>query len=251
MIKKILISFFVIIWFLSFQNIWLAADLTPEEERLAQEEANAFQTQLEAENTSAKANSNQSNSDKNFENALNKEFEAQQKLDNLREQDPTNTEAINLAEQELKSASADADLKNASANAADDRADAANENLDDANQAVDNATDAADCESWKDDLSNHCFEIQTNKLAPGLTIWGGSTKEKIDVLLGDIIQKLMIALWSLSFLIMTIWAWFMIMYNGQDELLSKWKTIFMSWIISMLVALCSYYLVSLVRFILY
>jgi hypothetical protein len=43
----------------------------------------------------------------------------------------------------------------------------------------------------------------------------------------------------------------MIFYHGQDELLSKGKSIFMSGLIALIVALASYYIVSLVRFILY
>jgi hypothetical protein len=62
---------------------------------------------------------------------------------------------------------------------------------------------------------------------------------------------LMIGLGSVSLLIMTIWAWYMIIFHGQDELLSKWKYIFMSWIIALVVALSSYYIVSLLRYLLY
>lgn len=61
----------------------------------------------------------------------------------------------------------------------------------------------------------------------------------------------MIAIWVISLLVMTIWAWYMIFYHWQDELLSKGKSIFNSWIIALIVALSSYYIVSLVRLILY
>jgi len=69
--------------------------------------------------------------------------------------------------------------------------------------------------------------------------------------LGTIIQKLMIGLGSIAAVIMSIGAGYMILNAGQDELLSKWKSIFMSWIIAMVVSLTSYYLVSLVRYILF
>jgi hypothetical protein len=62
---------------------------------------------------------------------------------------------------------------------------------------------------------------------------------------------MMIALGSLSVLIMTIWGWYIIMHNWQDELLSKWKSIFMSWVYAMSVALSSYYIISIVRYLLY
>lgn len=80
--------------------------------------------------------------------------------------------------------------------------------------------------------------------------WDNSS-EVLNRTLGTIIQKLMVALWVLSVLIMTVWAWYIILYHGQDELLSKGKSIFMAWITALVVALSSYYLVSILRFILY
>jgi hypothetical protein len=73
----------------------------------------------------------------------------------------------------------------------------------------------------------------------------------VNFALGTIIQKLMIGLGSLSVLIMTIWAWYIVLHNGQDELLNKWKSIFMSGIYAMAIALSSYYLITIVRYILY
>ena len=78
-----------------------------------------------------------------------------------------------------------------------------------------------------------------------------TSTQTINNTLWTIIQKLMIALWFISAFIMTIWAWYMILYHGQDEFLTKWKNIFMAWIISLVVALASYQLVSFIRFILY
>lgn len=80
---------------------------------------------------------------------------------------------------------------------------------------------------------------------------GWNAKKTLNTTLWTIIQKLMIWLGSISLLIMSIWAWFMILYSGHDELLSKWKSIFNAWIIALVVALLSYYLVSLLRFVLY
>jgi hypothetical protein len=89
-----------------------------------------------------------------------------------------------------------------------------------------------------------------------ITPWGDNLEwddreQVINNFFGNLIQTLMIWLGSLALLIMTIWAWYMILAHGQDELLSKWKSIFMSWIISLVVALTSYYLVAFVRFLLY
>jgi hypothetical protein len=110
------------------------------------------------------------------------------------------------------------------------------------------------CE-WKNCINSQDFEIRVSDIAPGgqFVAKQGFTKtsEVVNFILGTIIQKLMIALWSLALIIMTIWAWYMILAHGQDELLSKWKSIFISGIISLIVALSSYYLVSFIRFILY
>ena len=108
-----------------------------------------------------------------------------------------------------------------------------------------------------DCLNSSTFEIKVND-----TIWIGfstneefndlsDSKQKINFVLWTIIQKLMIALWVLSVLIMTVGWGYIIMYHWQDELLSKGKSIFMSGVIALVVALSSYYIVSALRFILY
>ena len=102
------------------------------------------------------------------------------------------------------------------------------------------------------DLTSPNFVIHIWDITPwdnSLVEW--TVKNTLNNIIWTVIQKLMIALWAISLFVMTIWAWYMILYHGQDELLSKWKSIFMAWIISLVVALSSYYLVSLVRFILY
>ena len=77
------------------------------------------------------------------------------------------------------------------------------------------------------------------------------TNTGTNILLGTVIQKLMVALGILSVLIMTVWGGYIILYHGQDELLSKGKSIFMSGIIALVIALSSYMIVGLLRFILY
>ena len=109
----------------------------------------------------------------------------------------------------------------------------------------------AEC-TWTNCINKTSFSISTEKL----WLWWhelikNDTEATVNNILWTIIQKLMIGLGSVAFLIMTIWAWFMILYHGQDELLSKWKYIFMSWIIALVVALSSYYIVSLLRYLLY
>ncbi len=108
--------------------------------------------------------------------------------------------------------------------------------------------------SWEDELCSNSFQINVWDITPWwekLKLKWNNVKEKINFLLWTIIQKLMIALGTLALLIMTIWAWYMIFYHWQDELLSKWKSIFMSWVIALIVALSSYYIISFIRFILY
>lgn len=103
------------------------------------------------------------------------------------------------------------------------------------------------------DFTSSNFMIDTSDFSP----WGKklkkwtTAKEQTNFLLGTIIQKLMIALWVIALFIMTIGAWYMILYHGQDEYLTKWKNIFIAWIFSLIIALSSYYLVNLVGFILY
>jgi len=111
-----------------------------------------------------------------------------------------------------------------------------------------------DPEQW---WSWDCIDKKTFMFNTGSGFWIGpsfrwsNTSEWANVLLGTIIQKLMVALGVLSVLIMTVGWGYIILYHGQDELLSKGKSIFMSWIIALVIALSSYMIVGLLRFILY
>ena len=103
-------------------------------------------------------------------------------------------------------------------------------------------------------LNSPSFTIDvswTAWLMPNNLLEWENTTQRVNFLLWTIIQKLMIALWVLSVFIMTVGWWYMIMNNWQDELLNKWKKIFMSGIIAMVIALSSYIIISLFRFILY
>lgn len=106
----------------------------------------------------------------------------------------------------------------------------------------------------ENDITSRWFEIKVDTFTPWLkleSIGAENTNQVINYTLGTIIQRLMIALWSFSLIIMTIWAWYIILHNWQDELLNKWKSIFMSWVYALVVALSAYYLVSIVRFIIF
>jgi hypothetical protein len=110
---------------------------------------------------------------------------------------------------------------------------------------------------WSDsrnpnDISSKSFEIDTSLFSIGwdsLKWW--DSKTTINNTLWEVIKKLMIALWVVSLFVMTVWAWYMIMYHWHDEYLSKWKNIFVWWITALIVALSSYYLVNFIWYILY
>ncbi len=127
-------------------------------------------------------------------------------------------------------------------------------NLNKYNDKVDNFKDNARtkgcAESWNC-IDKETFRIDVSTISPWMSIQKWSTSKTINYALGTIIQTLMIGLGSLSLLIMTVGAWYMVLHNWQDELLNKWKSIFMSWIYSMIVALSSYYIIVIVRYILY
>ena len=107
------------------------------------------------------------------------------------------------------------------------------------------------CADSKGCLDKTSFMIDVSSLSPWLEVWWSTTSQRVNWLLWTIIQKMMIALASISVLLMTVWGGYIILHNWQDELLSKWKAIFMSWIYAIVIALSSYYLISIVRYILY
>ncbi len=73
----------------------------------------------------------------------------------------------------------------------------------------------------------------------------------VNNVLMTVLEKLILVFWACAIFIMTIWAWYMIIYHGQDEFLSKWKSIFMSGIIALVVALSAWIIVRLFSFLLY
>lgn len=108
------------------------------------------------------------------------------------------------------------------------------------------------CDPSEDAICSDKFMIPTNDFSPG---WAGlnknSSEKTINWFMTVLIKKLMVALGSLALLIMVVWAWFMIFAMWKDENLNKWKTIFKAWLISLAIALSSYYMVSFLSYILY
>ena len=102
------------------------------------------------------------------------------------------------------------------------------------------------------DITSPGFMINVWDIAPGWSeLDGGSAVGTWEKVLQTIITKLMIAFWVLALLVMTIGWGYMIFYHGQDDLLSKWKTIFSAWLIALAVALSAWILVKVVAYILY
>lgn len=107
------------------------------------------------------------------------------------------------------------------------------------------------CAETKDCIDKTSFIIKVDDISPWMAAWAWDTKENVNFLLWTIIQNLMIALWSLALFVMTVWAWYILLHHWEDEFLSKWKTIFMSGVYALIVSLGSYYLISIVRYILF
>lgn len=108
------------------------------------------------------------------------------------------------------------------------------------------------CEASEDAICSDKFMIPTNDFSPGWEWLNKNSSEKtINWFMTVLIKKLMVALGSLALLIMVVWAWFMIFAMWKDENLNKWKTIFKAWLISLAIALSSYYMVSFLSYILY
>jgi len=101
-------------------------------------------------------------------------------------------------------------------------------------------------------LSSPDFVIDTWLFSPGWSTIKKDTAEKtVQSLLLTIIEKLIIVIWVLALAIMVIWAWFMIIYHGEDSLLTKWKNIFMGWIYGIVLALSAEIIVKFVAYLLY
>lgn len=96
------------------------------------------------------------------------------------------------------------------------------------------------------------FTINVGDITPTSSALGGAgSSETINNALTTILNKLIIIFGALAVLIMTIGAGFMIIYHGQDDLLSRWKSIFMAGIIALVVALSAGLIVQIFAYILY
>ena len=107
------------------------------------------------------------------------------------------------------------------------------------------------------DITKSDFIIDVWQITPGnakiieSTEWWDGAVDRTNFALGYIIQRLMLLIGWVALFIMTIWSWFMILHRWDDGMLSKWKDIFWAGIIGLIIALCSYYIVALARFLIY
>ncbi|MDA9129319.1 hypothetical protein N9J72_02480 [Candidatus Gracilibacteria bacterium] len=98
------------------------------------------------------------------------------------------------------------------------------------------------------------FKISVGAITPGGTSLINEqtgTEGTVDNILTEILNKLILVFGAFSILIMTIGAGYMIIYHGQDEFLSKGKSIFISGIIALAVALSAGLIVQLFTILLY
>jgi hypothetical protein len=106
--------------------------------------------------------------------------------------------------------------------------------------------------SLEADITDTSFTIDVGTITPGgnalIRDGAGATVENV---LAITLNKLIVVFWVLAVFIMTIGAWYMIIYHWQDELLSKWKSIFFSGIIALVVALSAWIIVNLFTYLLY
>ena len=105
--------------------------------------------------------------------------------------------------------------------------------------------------AW-DDITKTDFTISVGTIAPGWTsLIGDNSTETVDNVLTTILNKLILVFGVVAVFIMTIGAGYMIIYHWQDEFLSKWKSIFLSGIISLAIALSAWVIVNLFKYLLY
>jgi len=113
------------------------------------------------------------------------------------------------------------------------------------------------CTGWPDAICSQNFEIKVSDILPFWDVswinekldgWWKKTAESLVII---ITEKLLIWLWSIALIIMTIWWWYMIFYHWQDDMLSKGKKIFISWIVALIVALSSSIIIKFFTYIVY
>lgn len=103
-----------------------------------------------------------------------------------------------------------------------------------------------------DDITSKSFEINVGTITPGGTsLIADGAGVTVTNFLGVVLDKLILVFWACAVFIMTIGWGYMIIYHGQDDLLSKGKSIFMAGLLALVVALSAGIIVRLFSFLLY
>jgi hypothetical protein len=108
--------------------------------------------------------------------------------------------------------------------------------------------------NWSDDFAKDTFTVKVGDII--WNIWHtkvgwGTLEQKTDNLLIMVIEILMVAIWVIALFVVSVWAWYMIIYNWNEEFLKKWRNMIFTGFLALFIALSSYYLMNLVRYILY
>lgn len=102
------------------------------------------------------------------------------------------------------------------------------------------------------DITSSSFTVPVWTFSPlGTWLVEGWSSGNVESLLARVLNALIVIFWVAAVFFMTLGAGYMIIYHGQDELLSKWKTIFTSGLIALVVALSAWLIVRLFIYLLY
>ena len=219
MIKKILIILLIFIWFFGITFAWELEDKKQKAEEMYWAKQMTYQ-RLKVQTENLK-NEKKILDKKNTDWSITEKEKERLNLVNLSLQYSSDTAIKNLKEQ----------------------AGQAKLEFDKAKEAYDNSDESVN------DFSSRGFKLNVNDVFPTSKYNMEDTMEKrTNIFFADIIQKLMIWLGSVALLLMTIGAWFMLIYHWEDNLLTKWKSIFGAGIISLVLALFSFYMIELVKY---
>lgn len=108
--------------------------------------------------------------------------------------------------------------------------------------------------NWNDNFWSSDFNVKVSDFTwnTWMDIQDWETlKQKTNGLLNKIIKMLIVAIWVIALFVVSVWAWYMIMYNWNEEFLKKWRNMVYTGFLTLFIALTSYYLMNLVRYILY
>lgn len=108
--------------------------------------------------------------------------------------------------------------------------------------------------NWDSNFAKDTFTVEVWNIIwniwPQNIPWS-TLEDKTNNLLIQVIEILMVAIWVIALFVVSVWAWYMIIYNWNEEFLKKWRNMIYTGFLALFIALSSYYLMNLVRYILY